>query len=499
MVNDKLRNRGDCPAAAPQLLIPPAYRRGATNKKISRSRSWDKAVDADRVLTLSFNFPPTVWRSSGFMAPLNVNEFDVIVWDARLSIVELQLHAKEVAVRTFRSNLAKLIEWVSLGHTLIVIVAPFFESVRYPANNQLAEFRLDRYEPFEGMSLEQSAGQLVEFCGPEFLRNLLEPSLAKLEYSVIIQSNTLKPLFKVSQGRFGSQQIVGGYKRVGSGFVFFAPPWRGGPFTDGFTNYLSNLAAVPELLTANSPGKLPWWAEAYRTEGEEAALEQMARLEAEIAAIRQGVEEQQRLVEADRYLKQLFAGTADAFTASVAEVFREFGLNITEGPSGRADLIGYDGTHLFAFEVKGLEGVARERNLRQAEQWVADIRSALTATDEQKAADKDLGRYAEKLRELGVPSDQEIDCKGVMVIGTYRKTPVSERTDTGFPDPVARPLARSNVCALSGLQLLGLLLNKRKGNELGPQILTRMYGTNGVLQEALDWQSFLMVSGAASQ
>jgi len=84
-----------------------------------------------------------------------------------------------------------------------------------------------------------------------------------------------------------------------------------------------------------------------------------------------------------------------------------------------------------------------------------------------------------------------------MIIGTYRKTPISDRPDTGFRDPVARPINRSKVSALSGLQLLGMLLRMRRGEDTGPEILRRIFEKDGVFGEATDWRDFLNVSNTA--
>ena len=282
----------------------------------------------------------------------------------------------------------------------------------------------------------------------------------------MLKSSELTPLFKVSESRFGSEQIVGGFKRIGAGHVIFAPPWRAGATAEWLRIYFINLAELPDKLSAGASEQLPPWS-MDTTDREKAASEQIDELEAQISSIRSNVEAQKAVVREDQDLKHLFSGSGEAFAVAVAKALGELGLKMVEGPRGRADLIGYDGKCVAAFEVKGLDNAARENNLRQTERWVADIKSALTATEEQKKVDKDLGLYAHKLAELGVPTDVEVDCKGIMIIGTYRKTPLSERIDAGFPDPVARPINRSNVCALSGLQLLGLLLNVRKGS---PQV-----------------------------
>jgi hypothetical protein len=105
------------------------------------------------------------------------------------------------------------------------------------------------------------------------------------------------------------------------------------------------------------------------------------------------------------------------------------------GPRGRADLITYDGKRVGAIEAKGLEGGAKEANLRQTERWVADVRSALVATEDQKKADIDLAHYAERLVELDAPVGSEettVECKGIMLIGTFRNRLATAKSRTSL-------------------------------------------------------------------
>jgi hypothetical protein len=96
----------------------------------------------------------------------------------------------------------------------------------------------------------------------------------------------------------------------------------------------------------------------------------------------------------------------DSFKIAVAAALSELGLRVVDGPHPRADLLVSDGTRLGAVEAKGLEGSARENNLRQAERWTAEVRSAVSSTPERRAADPDLPRYAEQIEKLGIPVTQ---------------------------------------------------------------------------------------------
>ena len=193
---------------------------------------------------------------------------------------------------------------------------------------------------------------------------------------MILKSKHIIPLLTVSKSRFGSDQFVGGIKKIGNGLVIFVPPLKGG--AQGFDAYYTNLAFISEHLKP-LPDELPDWTANYQMDAERAALNHIAKLEAQIGTLQLQVSAQLMVVRSAQSLKQLFVGTGDALVNAVAEAMKELGLKITDGPRGRAYLIGYDGAQVVAFEVKGLEGIAKENNLRQTERWVADIRSALTS------------------------------------------------------------------------------------------------------------------------
>jgi hypothetical protein len=349
---------------------------------------------------LTIGFQIGGWRHSGFIDAPNFNEFDVILWHASITLSEVSSSLNSQTVASFNRQLARLSEWVSRGHTLIVVVTPL-RSFQFVSGRTQISLRLEDQEPFKGVSFEQAAGELIDFCGPDVLREILTPALTQAEYSVILACSGMKPLFKVSKGRFGSDQIVGVIKRMDKGLVIFAPPLRKDTMEPWPSIYYGNLAQIPDLLRTAISEELPTWVTNFQTDNEKAAHDGIDKLEAQISTFRLQVEEQQGIIQADQYLKQLFAGSGDAFAASVSKALGELGLKTVEGPRGRADLIGYDGTRVSAFEVKGLDGSAREHNLRQTERWVADIKSALTATEEQMIADGDFPRHVWPIAPLG--------------------------------------------------------------------------------------------------
>jgi hypothetical protein len=244
--------------------------------------------------------------------------------------------------------------------------------------------------------------------------------------------------------------------------------------------YISAIPKLPQILVDRT-SHLPPWIDKFRIASEMKAAEAIDALRQEIAEHEKRIVEQQTILSKARELKALFAGTGDEFKDAVALALTELGLKCVDGPHPRADLLATNGSRLMAIEAKGLEGNARESNFRQVERWKAEVNSAVSMSPEELDADPDLRRYSEQLKQFKLPPTIGDDCKGLMVIGTFRNTPVSGRQGPDFPDGVIRMLGHSDVCALTGLQLFGLIILVRKNPEMKSEIADHLFTTAGVL------------------
>jgi hypothetical protein len=256
--------------------------------------------------------------------------------------------------------------------------------------------------------------------------------------------------------------------------------------------YMNCLALLPAQL-ASRPAELAEWAKDFCTAGEIAAHEAIEKALHGISALQAQISSEEALITRSSSIKQLIAGTGDPFKNAVAAAFQELGLKVVDGPHPRADLIGFNSRVLAAIEAKGVQGAAKESNLRQTDRWVAEVRATLAATAEERLADPDLRRYAEQIEKLGVPFDQETppNCKGIMVIGTFRNIPLDERSGIDFPEPMSRLIPTSGVCSLTGLQLFCLIMRGRDKPDSKGEILDRIFETNGKLDLPVDWHAYL--------
>lgn len=450
----------------------------------------EPSVPTDRRLFIGSDFG-TGEGSVGFLSNRNFHESNLIVWTPSSVIAEMTLHGNPIpkgTVDILARRLEHLKEWVSQGHTLILVghtPVPY----RYKAHPSSIHSALERYAPLDEVSFRIAAGTRVEYCGPSSVADLFTKHLQVLRYDVILGGANLTPLLRVALGSPGATQIVGGYRRFGDGLIVYLPPSGGN--SSQWAAYINDASKLPDALVSQ-PSELPVWIDHYQTTNDKEAFAKIGDLTDQVTDLQNQIEAQQGVVQNSRDLKRLIFDTGSSFANAVAAALTELELQVVDGPHPRADLLASNGVRFAAVEAKGVEGPTRERDIRQTVQWMAEVDSALATNSED--ADPDLSRYVEQLGKLEVNRDGS-DCKGLLVMGTFRKTPLAERTQSSFPEPVTRVLERADVCALTGLQLFGLVVQSRDDPSLKPTILKELFETRGVLQRTLDWNEFLRDGG----
>jgi hypothetical protein len=431
----------------------------------------------------SYPWCQTAWLASN----LNLYEFTTIILDNGLAFPGAGFGPDTANVVTQR--LAAIDDWIDHGHTLIIVVRNVSQVVVWEDGQE--DFDVNQCRPFQGIEYNSGSGTQIEYCGPPTAKEFFAPWTKLLRYGAIISAPKLKPLLRVQRGSPGPDQIVGGIVKKGAGQIILVPKPHAGPGTDGHLRYLQDLAGLPEQIRKAS-AEFPDWADNFRTADEAQARDKIEALRAQISEIENAIRMEEEKISQAARLKTLFVCSGDAFVAAVSDALTELGLRVVEGPHPRADLIALNDSHgILAVEAKGLDGSAREANLRQTERWVADVKYACAASEEERDADADISRYANKLSALGISlPTEDINVKGLMVIGTFRKVPLDKRVEADFPDPLMRTLSRSEVCALTGLQLLLVILQIRKDPTLKSKFIERLFATSGQLGQGGSWKDF---------
>jgi hypothetical protein len=355
--------------------------------------------------------------SGPLLSDENLGEYRVIVLDMTGVASELtssQNPISQITLVRMHNRFGQMNAWVHAGHTLVVLVTglPDFRI------EKAGETRLIANEIFTGIQFQPVSGTQVEYCGPPNGRELLSPYTIQIEYRAILGGPDLRPLFRVRLARPGPMQVVGAFRRRGSGHMIFAPGLSDRIVSATREKYVEALIAFAGTL-GTEKASLPAWSGRIWTKDEAAARKEIKRLEDEVTALQNKMATETEVIERASDLKQLIAGTGEAFKDAVAAALVELGLSVVDGPPGRADLLAFNGRDIAVIEAKGLEGSARERDVGQLGRWMADLRVVLSSMKEPQT-DTDLSRYAEQLPQLGINVEQNTppECKGILIIGT---------------------------------------------------------------------------------
>ena len=240
----------------------------------------------------------------------------------------------------------------------------------------------------------------------------------------------------------------------------------------------------------------PAWTEVLKTKKESEVDQRIHDLEAEMARIRRQIDSLKSDVEDSSWLKALVCAEGAAFRSAVATALKTLGYKVTPGPRGHADLIAWDGNVVLVLRADGTKSNAKNRDMVQCMTWSGEATVAQLTPDDERS---DLLRdYVSIMRQLGVPvtdaadaDDQMVRCRGVLIVNTFRESPLDER-------PIARPeipdftspqlIADHALFALTGLQLMCMALEAGDNERAARDVRARFASQSGVLEGYTDWQ-----------
>jgi hypothetical protein len=382
-----------------------------------------------------------------------------------------------------QDRIAKIYSWVHEGNTLIVELDTDYE----PTFSSDTKFSFNRAVLPGETKLVYKSGQAVQLASMFSDHPALKKFVPTLRYECIVRLQGLTPIFSVARRSPGPDEYLGGIIKAGKGQIVIVPPTKP-EYSAGYYQTLGDIAKSFRSPTDEYPA----WAVDYVLPAEKETLDALAILERELGGLNEKKQITQQKLEVDRQLKSLFLASGNSFVTAVKESLIELGVAVVEGPHPRADLIAVHSGRCAALEVKGLDGPVRETNVRQADRWKLEVDSAITFSADEREADSDLRRYGEILKGLGIQLEgtPQEPCKGILVIGTFRKAPLRDRNERDFPVPVAKAMLTSRVCGLTGLQLMGLVLKAREQPLEKQVIVELLFSTNGILHDE-SWKKYV--------
>jgi hypothetical protein len=223
-----------------------------------------------------------------------------------------------------------------------------------------------------------------------------------------------------------------------------------------------DLLAAIEQMTGSGVISRPEWASRYATAEQEQLSEDIVQQQKKVATAKSKLATLQQEKAEGELRDQLYLGSGRVLELEVKGVFELLGGTVTEPTPGRDDwrVTFPEGTAVV--EVKGLTKSAAEKNAAQLEKWVAGV-----------------------LEETGKPT------KGVLVVNTWRDTPLSERTKDDFPNQMLAYSKSRGHCLVTGLQLYVIRAEVAKDPSRAEYWRKKLLESSGPIQGARNWQAVI--------
>lgn len=398
----------------------------------------------------------------GFSSDISAFDYDVVIWDPAGSLDYCvpyggtfrglpSLHESiSVEIQAAAARRRKeFVDFINLGRALVVIARPPQECYvdtgkrqhsgtgrARVATRMLAKFDLLSALPTAELRFSSAAGSRITLEGDGPLVRLLRKYKDHLGYKAVISDPPGSALARVTGTdrvvSFAQTSKLGGYLIVLPAVHFQADddenaevdsediePWL--PIAHDFQVDL--LAAIEQLSGAKTISR-PAWIERYATADQQRLRTEIVKQQKRIESARAKLTKLQQEREEAEARDQLFLGTGRALELEVQNVLELLGGTVTEPESGRNDWKVSFPEGDAVVEVKGVGKSAAEKHAAQLEKWVASV-----------------------LEETGRSP------KGILVINTWRETPLSERTEENFPKQMLPYCQGRGHCIVTGLQL----------------------------------------------
>lgn len=312
----------------------------------------------------------------------------------------------------------------------------------------------------------EAAGTSIEFRGEEPFHSFWTANIDYFYYRAYFKEIVGKPLLYIKN----TDKVVGTYLHLGNGTLVFMPDfvnednfntkkeWKKiqGEFIDSITTL------DEELRKSTGDFELPAWSSQFFLPEERKENDTLTELEYKLNNILSAISEQKNIIAKIEEYKILFTGTGRALEIKVADIFSQLGFEVMEGLPGRDDLILKYGEKVAVVEVKGTNKSAAEKHAAQLEKWVST--------------------YIETKGQIP---------KGILVVNTYKDTPLDQRTESPFPHQMIAYSESRGHCLITTLQLLGLYLNYKENPDEKEKIVETLFSTVGPYGSYMEWTGFL--------
>lgn len=472
---------------------------------------------------LSLDFDPIYGDDSSatrstFSSDVSVFDYDVVIWDPKSSLTGYISYQTYMGLPRLSDDLSVRLKadiqrrhkefegFLNSGRTLIVLARPEVAAYCSTGEKQYSGTGRNRAAttivgkailqtaiPISGIEFTPARGDRIAPLGDGSLQALLRKYRDLFEYHAVIDSPGGKSLAVIS----GTDRAVGSiFTTESKGTLLLLPhidlrkhedeegdedgdeDEEGDNDDDDSDEYLDiapefqqDLIAAVEGLAGTKTTSRPSWSRRFATTKQLALRAVVVRQQKSVERARDRLTTAKQAAEESEAQDQLFLGSGRALELEVRTALEVIGGEVHEPDPGRDDWRVTFPEGKAVVEVKGVSKSAAEKHAAQLEKWVSA-----------------------SYEETGILH------KGILVVNTWRDTPLDLRTQVDFPEQMIGYSTSRNHTLVTGLQLFIIRQQIEVGEATAEEWRTRLMGTNGQISGCEDWAKYLAedVTGESS-
>ena len=461
-----------------------------------------------RLLSLDFDpiFREDSTRSS-FASDLSVFDYDVVIWDPARSLdnygwfdryrgLPSLNETQSVRLRADISRRNKEFrDFILSGRTLVVVSRPAVEcyfdtgerSFSGTGRNRVttthvSKLTLQSVIPYPELKFETARGDRIELKGDGPIQKLLRKYKSHLSYHAVLGNpkgavianvaGTARALATIETVKSGGSLIIippvdladHSVKNDGQDYENDDDDYEPGEqYLDSAVEFEEDLILAIQSLSGSKEIARPAWATRFATAHQQELRTNISKQQQAVEEARAMLAEAQQASDEADGRDQLFVGSGRALELEVRNVLEALGGEVAEPEPGRDDWRVTFPEGKAVVEVKGVSKSAAEKHAAQLEKWVASS--------------------YEETGELH---------KGLLIVNTWRETPLDERTEQDFPDQMINYSTSRQHALLTGLQLFVIRQQVEAGEVTAETWRKTLLETVGRFEGCDDWQQHLM-------
>jgi tetratricopeptide (TPR) repeat protein len=216
-------------------------------------------LDPQQMLLIGISPGAVPVRTSKFFDTFNVNDFQLVAWNAESLVAETQEKAGQSFQREhdpfaywrfkelYEKKLITILNWIRHEHVLVLFPCLFNSELKAHGPNGAVNVDINHFSPFSLVNLtEVSEGTL--HVDDDF-RSQFSQFIDILRCDLVISGEGVIPLFRASESRHENSKIAGAAFQVGKGAIIFSPSLKAWD-NPRLLEYLEALAKLPDMLSS---------------------------------------------------------------------------------------------------------------------------------------------------------------------------------------------------------------------------------------------------------